>query len=62
MRQRGGQLRQDADQRGSSGANFVISEDRARAVVSHLVDYGIEGSRLSSRAAEALAYGLSRTR
>jgi outer membrane protein OmpA-like peptidoglycan-associated protein len=39
-----------ADQRGSSGANFVISEDRARAVVSHLVEYGIEGSRLSSRA------------
>jgi outer membrane protein OmpA-like peptidoglycan-associated protein len=39
-----------ADQRGSSGANFVISEDRARAVVSHLVSYGIEGSRLSSRA------------
>jgi outer membrane protein OmpA-like peptidoglycan-associated protein len=39
-----------ADQRGSSGANFVISEDRARAVVSHLVKYGIEGSRLSSRA------------
>jgi outer membrane protein OmpA-like peptidoglycan-associated protein len=39
-----------ADQRGSDTANFVISEDRARAVVSHLVKYGIEGSRLSSRA------------
>jgi outer membrane protein OmpA-like peptidoglycan-associated protein len=39
-----------ADQRGSDAANFAISEDRARAVVSHLVEYGIEGSRLSSRA------------
>jgi outer membrane protein OmpA-like peptidoglycan-associated protein len=39
-----------ADQRGSDAANFAMSEDRARAVVSHLVAYGIEGSRLSSRA------------
>jgi outer membrane protein OmpA-like peptidoglycan-associated protein len=39
-----------ADQRGSDAANFAVSEDRARAVVSHLVAYGIEGSRLSSRA------------
>jgi outer membrane protein OmpA-like peptidoglycan-associated protein len=39
-----------ADQRGSDAANFAVSEDRARAVVSHLVEYGIEGSRLSSRA------------
>lgn len=39
-----------ADQRGSEAANFAISEERARAVVSHLVDYGIDASRLSSRA------------
>ena len=39
-----------ADQRGSEAANFAISEARARAVVSHLVDYGIDASRLSSRA------------
>jgi outer membrane protein OmpA-like peptidoglycan-associated protein len=39
-----------ADQRGSDAANFAMSEERARAVVSHLVAYGIDGSRLSSRA------------
>ena len=39
-----------ADQRGSEAANFAISEARAQAVVSHLVDYGIDASRLSSRA------------
>ena len=39
-----------ADQRGSEAANFAVSEARARAVVSHLVDYGIDASRLSSRA------------
>ena len=39
-----------ADQRGSDAANFAVSEARARAVVSHLVDYGIDAARLSSRA------------
>ncbi|HEX4980337.1 MAG TPA: OmpA family protein [Ilumatobacteraceae bacterium] len=39
-----------ADQRGSEEDNFAVSEARARAVVSHLVDYGIDASRLSSRA------------
>ena len=39
-----------ADQRGSEAANFAVSEARARAVVSHLVDYGIDAARLSSRA------------
>ncbi|MGH9134942.1 MAG: OmpA family protein [Ilumatobacteraceae bacterium] len=39
-----------ADQRGSDAANFAISEERARAVVSHLVASGIDASRLSSRA------------
>jgi outer membrane protein OmpA-like peptidoglycan-associated protein len=39
-----------ADQRGSEAANFAISEARARAVVSHLVTYGISAERLSSRA------------
>jgi outer membrane protein OmpA-like peptidoglycan-associated protein len=39
-----------ADQRGSETANFAVSEDRARAVVRHLVDYGIDAARLSSRA------------
>ena len=39
-----------ADQRGSEAANFAVSEARARAVVSHLVAYGIDASRLSSRA------------
>jgi outer membrane protein OmpA-like peptidoglycan-associated protein len=39
-----------ADQRGSEDDNFAVSEARARAVVSHLVGYGIDASRLSSRA------------
>ena len=39
-----------ADQRGSEEDNFAVSEARARAVVSHLVDFGIDASRLSSRA------------
>ena len=39
-----------ADQRGSEATNFAVSEARARAVVSHLVDYGIDAARLSSRA------------
>jgi outer membrane protein OmpA-like peptidoglycan-associated protein len=39
-----------ADQRGSAEANFAVSEARARAVVTHLVDYGIDAERLSSRA------------
>jgi outer membrane protein OmpA-like peptidoglycan-associated protein len=39
-----------ADQRGSDEDNFAVSEQRARAVVSHLVGYGIDASRLSSRA------------
>ncbi len=39
-----------ADQRGSEATNFAVSEARARAVVSHLVDYGIDAERLSSRA------------
>ncbi len=39
-----------ADQRGSDATNFAVSEARARAVVSHLVGYGIDASRLSSRA------------
>ena len=39
-----------ADQRGSEAANFAVSEARARAAVSHLVAYGIDASRLSSRA------------
>ncbi|HWM19940.1 MAG TPA: OmpA family protein [Ilumatobacteraceae bacterium] len=39
-----------ADQRGSAEANFAVSEARARAVVTHLVDYGIDAARLSSRA------------
>lgn len=39
-----------ADQRGSEATNFAVSEARARAVVSHLVSFGIDASRLSSRA------------
>jgi outer membrane protein OmpA-like peptidoglycan-associated protein len=39
-----------ADQRGSDEDNFAVSEARARAAVSHLVGYGIDASRLSSRA------------
>jgi outer membrane protein OmpA-like peptidoglycan-associated protein len=39
-----------ADQRGSAENNFAVSEARARAVVTHLVDYGIDAARLSSRA------------
>jgi outer membrane protein OmpA-like peptidoglycan-associated protein len=39
-----------ADQRGSDLANFRLSEDRARAVVTYLVGQGIAPSRLSSRA------------
>ena len=39
-----------ADQRGSEETNYAVSEARARAVVSHLVDFGIDASRLSSRA------------
>ncbi len=39
-----------SDQRGSEETNYRISEDRAQAVVSHLVAAGIEPSRMSSRA------------
>jgi outer membrane protein OmpA-like peptidoglycan-associated protein len=39
-----------ADQIGSEDNNFALSEERARAVVSYLVDRGVEPSRLSSRA------------
>jgi outer membrane protein OmpA-like peptidoglycan-associated protein len=39
-----------ADQIGSEAANFALSEERAQAVVSYLVDAGVEPSRLSSRA------------
>ena len=39
-----------ADQIGSEAANFALSEARAQAVVSYLVDTGVDPSRLSSRA------------
>jgi outer membrane protein OmpA-like peptidoglycan-associated protein len=39
-----------ADQRGAEDANFLVSEDRARAVVRYLVATGIAPSRLASRA------------
>ena len=39
-----------ADQQGNDLANFVLSEDRARAVVVYLAAKGIAPSRLSSRA------------
>lgn len=39
-----------ADQRGDELANFVLSEDRARAVTTHLASKGIAPTRLSSRA------------
>lgn len=39
-----------ADQRGSAKDNFAISDARARAAVTYLVDKGIDPDRLSSRA------------
>jgi outer membrane protein OmpA-like peptidoglycan-associated protein len=39
-----------ADQRGDADANYVLSEDRAVAVVRYLVEQGIEPSRLAARA------------
>lgn len=39
-----------ADQRGDELANFVLSEDRARAVTTYLASKGIAPTRLSSRA------------
>ncbi len=39
-----------ADQRGDELANFVLSEDRARAVTTYLAAKGIAPTRLSSRA------------
>lgn len=39
-----------ADQRGDELANFVLSEDRARAVTTYLASRGIAPTRLSSRA------------
>lgn len=39
-----------ADQRGDEATNLAISQQRAEAVVEHLVSRGIDASRLSSRA------------
>jgi outer membrane protein OmpA-like peptidoglycan-associated protein len=39
-----------ADQRGSEVSNYVLSKDRADAVVDYLVQQGIDPSRLSARA------------
>jgi outer membrane protein OmpA-like peptidoglycan-associated protein len=39
-----------ADQRGDEVGNYQLSDDRARAVVNHLVGRGIAASRLASRA------------
>ena len=39
-----------ADQRGDERANYLLSEQRAQAVVSYLVGQGVEPSRMASRA------------